>query len=307
MSAVLVLGVSGFIGSHLAKKLLKSYDVVGFDMCTPEIKHHTNFTFIKGDFSESTDFVSIIKQYRISCIFHCISTTKPQQGTSHIPGEIRDNVLPTVNLLEAASLCGVERVVFLSSGGTVYGESETLIPHKEDEQLSPICSYGAQKVTIESYFQLYRRMKNLDAMIVRISNPYGVCRTSGRTQGIIPIFIQRLFSGEKIVLYGNTVRDYIYIDDVTDALCAIVEYKGSSFIFNIGSGKGVYLYDVVNEIETVAGQQFAEIEKCDIRSCDVGYSVLDISKAARELDWTPKTPLNTGIDMTIANLKRKVY
>lgn len=302
MKTCLILGASGFIGSHLAERLLQNYNVVGYDIRCPQNMNNPNFRFIQGNFNESEDFASIIRQNNISVVYHCISTTTPQQGTIHIAEEIKANVIPTINLLEAACECGIERLVFLSSGGTVYGESMVHLPHKEDEQLSPVCSYGIQKASIENYMQLYRLMHGLNTVVVRISNPYGVCQTSGRTQGIIPIFIRQLISGNGITLYGNTIRDYIYIDDVVDALCKLIDYNGSSSLFNIGYGQGIYLEDVVKDIESIVGKPFSHIERVEIRNCDVQYSVLDNSLAERDLHWKPTTSLKDGIRMVVEKI-----
>lgn len=303
MKVILILGVSGFIGSHLAEKLLDNYKVVGFDMRIPDIKDHPNFQFVTGRFTESTDFESLITEYNVSYIYHCISTTTPREGTQHITDEINGNILPTISLLNAATKCEVERMIFLSSGGTVYGESNEQVPHVETDTLVPICSYGVTKVAIENYMQLFKHSKGLDTIITRLSNPYGVCSVNGRTQGIIPIFLERLYNDQPISLYGNTVRDYIYIDDVVDALCGLLTYDGEYRVFNIGSGVGVCLDELILKLEELTGRSFTDIQRLPIRSCDVSYSVIDSSLIKKELDWTPRIDLDKGIEKILLQIK----
>lgn len=295
MGKILVLGASGFIGSRLVQELLKKNCVVGYSRTRPaHIKPTPNYTHIYGNFSVEKDFVSIIEKNQISCIYHCISTTTPREGTAHIVGEGEDNIIPSLRLLEAASKQDGIKLIFLSSGGTVYGENLGY-PSKVGHELHPICTYGIQKRTIEEYLRYYSANTKLDGCIARISNPYGVMEQIKRTQGIIPIFLKCLQDGQGITLFGDTVRDYIHIDDVVDALVAIKEYQGKEKIFNVGSGQGVRLSEVVELMEQVTGKQFSSIVHQPKRTCDVQVNILDISTTQSELGWRPSIPLEDGI------------
>jgi len=302
LKKILVFGAAGFIGHHLALSLSQDHQVIGYDCYIPDFVEDSCWRFLQGDFCSEQGFSTLIQEFKISCIYHCISTTVPHEGTAQVLREAQDNVLPTLRMLEAAADCGVERVVFLSSGGTVYGEGSVTAPHKEEEPLFPVCSYGVQKLIIEKYFQLYRRMRGLNAAIARISNPYGLCTQSGRTQGVIPILLQRLYRGEEITLFGDTVRDYIYIDDVVQALTRLVGYEGSQAVFNVGSGTAVRLSDLAAQLERIAGRSFAAVRREPVRSCDVMCNVLDCSLAERELGWRPQISLENGISRTIAQM-----
>ncbi len=302
MKKILIFGAAGFIGHRLALSLSQNYQVVGYDRYIPEFAEDSCWRFLQGNFCSEQGFSSLFQEFKISCIYHCISTTVPHEGTAHVLREAQDNVLPTLRMLEAAADCGVERVVFLSSGGTVYGEGSVTAPHKEEGPLMPVCSYGVQKLTIEKYCQLYRRMRGLSTVIARISNPYGLCTQSGRTQGVIPILLQRLYRGEEITLFGDTVRDYIYIDDVVQALTRLGEYEGGRAVFNIGSGTAVQLSELTARLERIAGRSFAAVRREPVRSCDVMCNVLDCSLAERELGWRPQISLEEGISRTIAQM-----
>jgi UDP-glucose 4-epimerase len=298
MSYVLVLGASGFIGHHLIKRLLADgNNVIGYSrQVTEQFSECGNYVQIIGDFSSEVDFDIFFQKYPISCIYHGISTTVPHEGTEHIVREGQENIIPTLRLLESASHHKGMKLIFMSSGGTVYGENRGR-PSKIGDEDTPICTYGIQKRTIEAYIEYYTRCTGLQGIIARLSNPYGVINTMGRTQGIIPIFLNNLRNGRGIVLFGDTVRDYIYIDDAIDALVMLKDYQGSKHIFNIGSSEGVRLSDLVTLLEQATGKQFVSVDKKPIRSCDVHVNVLDIEDTIRTLGWTPRIPLKAGIDL----------
>lgn len=298
MENILILGANGFIGTKLVESLLQQeHHVVGYEKYESSVVHE-KYHHLCGDYCNEEDFARILRDHNITAVYHLICTTVPKEGTAEVEQEILQNLLPTVRLLEAAANCGVERVIFASSGGTVYGDSDVGHKHREEEPLRPCCSYGAQKAAVESYLQMYRQMRGLNTLTARISNPYGVCLQLGRTQGIIPILMQRLHNGEEITLYGDTVRDYIYIDDAIAALVKLLTYDGEESVFNIGFGEGTRLHDLVGWVEREMGKTFAAIHEQEIRKCDVVHSVLDNSLAMRELSWNPTTGLVDGIRKT---------
>ncbi|MDF3003984.1 MAG: NAD-dependent epimerase/dehydratase family protein [Oscillospiraceae bacterium] len=303
MKTVLVLGGSGFIGSHLVASLLPDYRVVDYSAVPLATAPAADrYQYVAGNYCEEQDFEGLLRMYQPFAVYHFISTTTPRNGTAHVAQEVDQNLLPTIRLLEAACRLGVERIIFPSSGGTVYGEGVAGCPHQEKEPLVPICSYGVQKMAIEGLLRMYQHMHGIRTLIARVSNPYGLCQQSGRTQGIIPILLQKLHREEPITLFGETVRDYIYIDDVTRAMVCLLTYGGEESVFNIGSGQGTHLHQLVRQIEEISGKRFASVEQEDIRSCDVRTSVLDISLAARELDWVPRVTLEDGIRRTLRDM-----
>jgi UDP-glucose 4-epimerase len=193
-------------------------------------------------------------------------------------------------------------MVFVSSGGTVYGESQGQ-PHRCGDSMWPICSYGMQKAAIEQFLQLYDGAGEVRCKICRVSNPYGVMPQRGRTQGIIPILLRCLLNGQPITLFGETVRDYIFISDVTEALIAVADYGGSENVFNVGSGVGTGLHALTRLLEERSGLTFSAVDEQPIRTCDVHESVLDISDTVRLLGWTPQVSLVVGVDWTLDALR----
>ncbi|QNK42422.1 NAD-dependent epimerase/dehydratase family protein [Caproicibacter fermentans] len=299
MKNVLVLGANGFIGQHLVSQLLGKVNVIGYGKTVPPICKCSEF--IQGDFTTDTRFENLLRKYHIEVVYHLISTTIPVEGTRNAFQELEENVIPTVRFLEAMKNAGTAQIIFASSGGTVYGESNGYA-HRCTDALHPICSYGIQKTTIEQYMQLYEVSFGMDCVIARISNPYGVFPQHDRTQGIIPIFLQRLLRRQPITLYGETIRDYIFISDAVDALLKLMAYRGDQRIFNIGSGIPTGLHHLAEMLEEATQRKFVEIREFPIRSCDVRESVLDITETKKELDWEPKVSLSDGIRKTLKQI-----
>ena len=293
MKNALILGGTGFIGQHLAESLKKECCVFIYGRTDP----HNGTPFISGNFSQEREFERLLDERKIDLIYHLVSTTIPKEDTSDIVQEVEDNLLPTLRLLEAMHMTGTPRLIFISSGGTVYGESDGR-PHLESDRCAPICGYGMQKLAIEEYLSFYRRRYGLDCRIARLSNPYGIPPRKLRGQGIIPIFLEKLLREEPVTLYGDTVRDYIHIDDAVEALKRYAFYSGEASCLNIGSGIPVKLTDLLQMMEETTGKRFARVTQQPIRKCDVEESVLDISDATRALQWYPRIGLEDGIQRT---------
>lgn len=300
MRRVLVLGASGFLGQYLCRELLcRGVRVTGYDRGRP-VENRSD-DFIQGDFIQETRFPDLLAEGRFDVVYHLISTTMPIPGTSNMSREVEENILPTVRLLDAMKQTDAE-MIFISSGGTVYGESQGS-PHSCLDPLRPISSYGIQKVAIEQILGLYVSTGEVHGKICRISNPYGVMPQKDRTQGIIPILVRRLLDGEPITLFGETVRDYIYISDVIEALIAAADYTGGKTVFHIGSGMGTGLHELVRLLEERSGLRFKAVDNQPIRACDVRENVLDISDTIRVLGWMPRVSLTDGIDRTLEALR----
>lgn len=250
---------------------------------------------ITGDFSTvcMEDIIS-----GVDTIYHLISTTTPSDDTSLSINDMAYNVIPTIKLLEAMAVKGDKKLVYISSGGTVYGDIK--VPATEETPLKPVCSYGIQKATIEMYIRLYNRHRGIPAITARLSNPYGTGQQERRRQGVIPIFAQSIKNSRAVEVWGDgsTVRDFIHIDDAIEALAVLDKYSGKYSTFNIGCGTG---HSILEIIDMISKQLKIEpiINFLPARKCDVPYNVLDVGLIKQELNWSAKTTLEQGIKMLL--------
>lgn len=298
----MVLGGGGFLGSHLCQGLLAAgHDVVIFEKSTANlenIKHIADrISIVTGDFNNPNDVQALLRGG--DTIFHLISTTNPQTSNAGPALDVESNVVSTIRMLEAARDAACRKVVFFSSGGTVYGIPKS-IPIPESHSTEPICSYGIQKLAIEKYLSLFGHLYRLDYTVLRIGNPYGPRQPHSGGQGVIAAFIRRVLSDEAIEVWGDgsVVRDYIYVTDVVSAAISAAAYCGEQKIFNIGGGAGKSVTEIIQSIEAVTGSA-AKIRYKEARAADVPVNVLDITRAKEELAWRPSIGFAEGLLKTI--------
>jgi len=298
----LVLGGAGFLGTHLCRMLCANhYEVLVYDRNITQIswgkKENPKIDFINGNFSSETDFFSLLNG--IDIVFHLISTTNP--SNQDLLFDFESNVLPTIRLLNACVGKKVRKVIYFSSGGTVYGIPQ-YIPIDECHFTEPISSYGIHKLAVDKCLGYYGRTYGLNYNIIRISNPYGENQNPASKQGVIAVFLARILAKQSIEVWGdgNVIRDYIYIQDVMDACIKLIEYRGKYKIFNIGSGKGYSLNELLHILQRKVGRIF-EVEYLKGRLQDVPVNILDIDLARKELGWSPKVDIETGIEKMITS------
>lgn len=297
----LVLGGSGFIGRHLIKALLNKGKVRVFDKRVEIlVKEFPQVEIVSGDFSDA-NFKELLSG--VNVVYHLISTTVPVDGTQNSISELKDNVIPTVKLLDAMVKQRIKRIIFISSAGTVYGDINDYA--KEDYPLNPICSYGVQKATIENYLRIYKFYHDIFPIVARVSNPYGIGQDVNRRQGVIPIFINKIITGQPIELWGDgtVARDYIHIDEVIDALQRLEGYCGDYDVFNIASGESYSLLEIIRIIEKESGVK-AHVNFLEPRRCDVKRSMIDTTRIFMECGWKAKIDIATGIRMILDSYKK---
>jgi UDP-glucose 4-epimerase len=291
----LILGGNGFIGSHLVDQLLaEGHRVRVFDKNEEYYrKPLPQVDYQYGDFGNRGLLMEALTD--VDAVFHLISTTLPKTSNDDPAFDVQSNVIETLFLLEQCVTRKVTKLVFISSGGTVYGKP-SIVPIPEDSPTDPECSYGITKLTIEKYLYLYWYLHGLDYCILRLANAYGERQRPTATQGVIPVFLERVLRNDEIVIWGDgsVIRDYIHVTDIARALTQALMYSGETKIFNIGSGQGHHLKEVIHIIENIAGQQI-QVKYTDARSFDVPINVLDITRARNDLNWTPTVSLQEGI------------
>lgn len=297
MVKCLVLGANGFIGSHLVNALARQGCAVrAFGRSHLRPSRHADsplIEYVEGDFIHEGDVRAALEGCDIC--FHLVSTTLPKSSNDDPVFDIHTNIGGTAALLKHAAASGVKKVVFLSSGGTIYGVPAE-VPIDEDHPTDPICSYGITKLAVEKYLALYRHLHGIDYTILRLSNPYGEHQRVTATQGAIAVFLHKALRREPIEIWGDgsVVRDYVYIDDVISAIVSTIGYQGSEHIFNIGAGQGKSLNEILETIEKTIGLSVERRYK-DPRPFDVPKSILSIARAKQELGWSPSISFDEGL------------
>ena len=286
----LVLGGTGLIGRSLVKRLCKKKRVRVLARKETGMFNGYDVEMIYEDM-QKVDFNMLLKN--VDCVFHLISSSVPSDGVEMIKTDITADYIPTLSLLDAMVKNGVSKLFFISSGGTVYGDREG----KSDEKtaLAPKCSYGLSKVYIEECLSLYQRYCMLDCFVLRVGNPYGLDR-SGKKQGIIPIFVRKISQNEEIEIWGDGTneRDYIFVEEVIDAIEAVENYKGRERIFNIGTGIGISTIHILSLLCESLNKN-VNIKFMPARLCDVDKARMDVGLIERECGWKSHISIEDGI------------
>jgi len=294
-----VLGGGGFIGMNLCRRLAASgHRVRAFGRRCLFPDDLQGVEWYQGDFTDAGSVAAAIRSFDI--VFHLIHATMPQPANLDMAGDLQNNVVPSIALLDLCRKFAVKRVVFVSSGGTVYGCPQQ-IPTPETAPTTPICAYGISKLAIEKYLALFEYLHGLDYRVLRITNPFGPFQTGLKDQGVIAALISRGLSGRAMEIWGDgsVVRDFVFVEDVVDALQkAAVGDHGGERIFNIGSGQGRSLREVIAAIENLLGTAL-RIEWKPGRAIDVPVSVVAIDRAREALHWAPQTSFASGLEKTI--------
>lgn len=301
LGKALILGGCGFLGSHVAEGLLESgYTVRIFDKVKVDTKNINHIIddlqMMEGDFTNETNVARAIKG--IDYIFHFIGTTLPKTSTENPVYDLESNVISTIKLLNLAVQEKIKKIILSSSGGTVYGVPQT-IPIAEDHPTNPTSAYGISKLMIEKYLALYHLTKGLDYVIFRIANLYGERQNPHSVQGAIAVFLGLAKEGKPITIWGkgDITRDYIYIKDIVPVLVNAIPIKSRQRLFNLGSGKGTTLNDLITIMQEITGRA-VKITYTEGRVIDVSMNVLDISRAREEFGFSPNTTLVDGVRKT---------
>src|ERR1700682_490001 len=233
---ILVLGGSGFLGSHIVDKFLaEKHDVAVYDLYPERFRRSPKgIKFFTGDF-DNVGALSELISTGFDAVIHCRSTTTPKSSNESPEFDIQSNVIGTLNLLDICVRHGIGKLVFLSSGGTIYGDIGDAAFVDESHPVRPMCSYGVSKLTIEHYLDVYRHLRGLDYVALRLSNPYGERQSPLRALGALTVFLHRTLKRQNVEVWGDgtVTRDYIYVGDVASAVY-LATTKPISGVFNVG-------------------------------------------------------------------------
>lgn len=292
----LVLGGNGFIGSHVVDQLIdRGYSVRVFDRAME--KFRPALPRVDYRIASFDDIPALAEALEgVDIVFHLISTTVPSTSNRDPLFDIESNLAGTVSLLNLMRDSNVARIVYLSSGGTVYGlPDESPIP--ETHPLRPICSYGVVKVAIENYLHMFHHLYGLEYVTLRASNPYGERQGHSGVQGVIGTFMGKMLAGDPIEVWGDgsIVRDFIYVGDLAELSVLAGESKTLG-TFNAGSGKGYSINEIVDTLKVVTGLPMQIVYKAG-RGYDVPEVVLDMTRTREVFGWHPCINLERGIEL----------
>lgn len=290
-----ILG-AGFIGMNFVRHALQQrYALTVLDHKPAPADLVDRVNWLQGDLSSESDLAAALE--KADTVFHFISSTVPGDQVD-IAAELQQNVFQTLQLLNMCLKQGVRRIVFISSA-SVYGV-QTVLPIPETAPTDPISAHGIHKLVIEKYLQLYRYQHGLDCKIIRLSNPYGPGQRITGRQGFIAIAIGRIKAGENIVIRGDgtDIRDFIYIDDVSEALHRVATTTSPEMIFNIGSGSGHSLNTIIALMGELTGRPIS-VDYIKGRFADIPRSILDTSRSKAALGIEPGVSLRMGLTRTL--------
>ncbi len=298
-----IFGGGGFIGSTIADRLLlEGHQLRIFER--PRVEPYRKFAdneaveWMTGDILSNHDLNTAIEGMDV--VLHLVSTTLPKSSNDDPIYDVQSNVVGTLQMLNAMVANKVKKIIFISSGGTVYGIPKYL-PIDEQHPTDPLVSYGITKLMIEKYLRMFESLHGIQSIALRVANPYGERQRIETAQGAVGVFLHHAIKGIPIEIWGDgsVTRDYIHISDVAEAFVKAVNYTGSNSVFNISSGQGISLNELIVLLEGVLGKSIA-YRYLPARPFDVPVSVLCNQLAQEQLQWTPLTSMTNGLIRTAA-------
>ena len=297
MKAVL-LGGNGFIGTHLAEGL----SAAGLDclICDerPPRRETDGVRWLAADVYHAPDDVLRAVFEGAPLVYHLAWRYLPAASDTHIEAEAQENVAGTLRLLRLCVEAGVRRVVFFSSGGSIYGPAHCL-PIPESHPTEPLSAHAISKLAVEKYLALFARQQGLDYVILRPGNPFGPYQDPDGGQGVIATCMARAAAGRPLEVWGDgsVVRDYFYVSDLARAALLAFTTAQNCVVYNIGSGVGRSLNEVMAAVEAVVGRRL-EVRYLPARPSDVPVNILDATRARQMLGWEPQMSFEEGLRRT---------
>jgi UDP-glucose 4-epimerase len=298
---IVIFGGGGFIGSAIADRLLADgHSLKIFER--PRVEPYRSFLsserveWMTGDLLSQHDVSEAVDGADV--VMHLVSSTLPKSSNDDPVYDVQSNLVATLQMLNVMVQKKVPKIVFISSGGTVYG-NPVYLPIDEQHPTNPRVSYGITKLAIEKYLLMYEYIHGIKAVVLRVANPFGERQRIETAQGAVGVFLRKALDKIPIEIWGDgsVTRDYIYVSDVADAFARAVTYTGPETVFNIGSGKGTSLNELIGMIEKSVGRPVNR-EYLPGRPFDVPASVLSNELAREQLGWIPQVSLQDGINRT---------
>lgn len=303
MKRILLLGGYGFIANnvleYIDKNFFDSYRVVLFDFYESH-PHGLKFGCVEktysGDFNDERNIVKIFKENKIDLVLHFLSSTVPITSNNAIY-DVQSNLIPTLKLLDIMKNAGVKDILYLSSGGAIYGDVLDKV-HQEEDAVYPKSSYGVVKLAIEKYLLTYSELYGFNTLILRLSNPYGPYHYNLK-QGIINVAIRKALRGERLQIWGkgDGIKDYIFVEDVCDIIMNLVDGGIHTEVYNVSSGLALSVNYIAEKIaENIFDFEYDHVEASVV---DVQSFELDNSKLRKKLSNLKITSFETALRKTI--------
>ena len=295
----LVTGGAGFIGSHLVNRLLDEGHQVAVidDLSAGKLRNLDHrATFYHGDITRPT-IQDIISREQPDILFHLAGQTSVRRSSRDPVQDAQSNVIGTLRLLEAVRRSGLDKFIYSSTGGALYGDPET-VPCTEDTPILPLSPYGMSKYLAEQYVELYGRRYRLHYTILRYGNVYGPRQDPHGESGVVSIFTEAMLQGKQPTIYGDGAqeRDFVYVGDVVDANLKAMT-RGDDDIFNIATGQGTPVTQIFQTLREIIGCRL-DAEHAAARAGEVYRISLDCTRANRRLGWSAQVNLREGLEQT---------
>lgn len=301
MAHILITGGTGFIGSHIVENLLNTQHQI--TVLTTSSGIHPNIApfidkikLVRGSFGDQVLMEQLLTG--VDYLIHLAWSSVPKVASDNPAYDAQTNVIGGIYLLQAAVKTNVKKIIFISTGGALYGIPQ-YTPIDEQHPLRPISAYGISKMSFERYLHFFFKNHQLDYTILRVANAYGTRQNLTKGQGVIGIWLDKIRKNDTIEIWGDgtIIRDYIYVADIAKAVVKAVDYQGKRKVFNLGAGKGYSLNQILETCQKIYPQKLA-VSYLAGRSFDVPINVLDITKIQQEFDWHPTTSLTEGLRAT---------
>lgn len=305
LAKTLVVGGAGYIGAHLVPQLIASGRVVTVlgRSSIPRYELPVGVVYRSGDFGQRELITELLDCHQE--VIHLAYASVPNTSFENPLADLLQNLPPTLQLFSEAANRGV-KLIFVSSGGTVYGEAVEL-PIKESHHNRPISPYGVTKLTLENYAYLYAATHGLKFICVRPANAYGVGQRPFVGQGFISTAMASAMKGVPIKIFGQrgTIRDYLYVSDLASGIVSALERGNLSETYNLGSGNGLSNLDVIDAFRPLMSEIGCkvQVENLPERAFDVRTNVLDSTKLFEHAGWKPQVAFFDGLSRTLEWLK----
>ena len=297
----LVVGAAGFLGHALAAALCDRGAVVeGYGRLSEDDRpRDARVNWTNAAFADLSALARAVEGQEV--VFHLLGSSIPESSNRDPAEDLLANVFATIKLLDLCRGTSVRKIVFASSGGTVYGIPQ-VIPTPETAATEPISAYGISKLATEKYLALYHRLHGLDYHVLRIANPYGPGQSPFKKQGVVASILHHALCGQVLEIWGTgeVTRDFIHVDDVSAAFLHALHYSGEERVMNVGTGAGRSVNEIVTDVQAVLGLDDVAVVRKPGRAADVPVSILDTTLITRATAWRPRVAWIDGLRDTAA-------